>query len=151
MTPAEVMAFNMYVEKWKLYRASIPEPARYCQIKSDLKQVRNPGWKGNPPITAWPADLVDSDDAMNAAVEHYFLCRCWIGSGKYPSWQLRTMNIIYDGGKAAGVTPAHNPNQPPSRLTLLQIGAKELGIKHGEDDLKKSGGSAPWIAKPPKY
>jgi hypothetical protein len=149
--PAQLTRLNELLAKWKKYRAALPEPDRYCQIKSDLYQVRNPGWNGCPPISVWPPDLVDPDDAMNAAVEHYFLCRCWIGTGKFPSWQLRTMNNIYDLGKAIGVTPAHNPNKPPSKLTLLQMSAKEASIRDGEADMKKAGGSAPWIAKPPTY
>ena len=149
--PAQLARLNELLSKWKAYRSALPEPDRYCQIKTDLYQVRNAGWNGNPPVSVWPADLVDSDDSMNAAVEHYFLCRCWIGTGKFPSWQLRTMNNIYDLGKMIGITPAHNPNKPTSKLTLLQMAAKEAGIRDGEADLKKSGGSAPWIAKPPTY
>ena len=142
---------NDLLSKWKDYRNAIDEPDRYCQIRQDLYQVRNAGWNGNPPISVWPPNLIDPDDAMMAAVEHYFLCRCWVGTGVFPAWQMRTMNIIYDLGKVAGVTPRHNPNKPTSPPTALQMAAKEAGIRDGEADLKKSGKSAPIIAKPPKY
>ncbi|MEC4747255.1 hypothetical protein [Methylomicrobium sp. Wu6] len=88
---------------------------------------------------------------MMAAVEHYFLCRCWVGTGVYPAWQMRALNFVYDMGKLVGVTPQHNPNKPTSKLTALQMAAKEAGVRDGEDDLAKSGKSAPWIASPPKY
>lgn len=142
---------NELLSKWKAYRGGIAEPDRYCQIKTDLYQVRNADWNGNPPISVWPADLIDPDDAMMAAVEHYFLCRCWVGTGVFPAWQMRTMNIVYDLGKVAGVTPRHNPNKPTSPPTALQMAAKEAGVRDGESDLAKSGKSAPWIAKPPTY
>jgi hypothetical protein len=129
----------------------IPEPDRYCQIKTDLYQVRNAGWNGNPPISAGPAHLIDGDDTVMAAVEHYFLCRCWVGTGVFPAWQMRTMNMIYDMGKLAGVTSRHNPNRPTPPLTAVQMACKEAGIRDGESDLKKSGKSAPLIAKPPTY
>jgi hypothetical protein len=74
-----------------------------------------------------------------------------VGTGVQPAWQMRTMNIIYDLGKMAGVTPRHNPNNPTSRPTMLQMAAKEAGIRDGEADLAKSGKSAPWIARPPTY
>jgi hypothetical protein len=61
------------------------------------------------------------------------------------------MNTIYDLGKIAGVTPRHNPTKPTTPPTALQMAAKEAGIRDGESDLAKSGKSAPWVAKPPKY
>jgi hypothetical protein len=148
---AQTARLNDLLSKWKAYRGSIAEPDRYCQIKNDLYQVRNAGWNGNPPISAWPSHLIDPDDAMMAAVEHYFLCRCWVGTGVFPAWQMRAMNLVYDLGKIAGVTPRHNPNKPTSPPTALQMAAKEAGIRDGESDLAKSGKSAPLIAAPPKY
>jgi len=142
---------NELIALWKTYRSTVPEPERYCQIKTDLYQVRNPEWNGSPPLSAWPGHLVDPDDSMMAAVEHYFLCRCWVGTGVYPAWQMRTMNFVYDMGKLAGVTPKHNPNKPTSPLTLHQMAAKEAGIRDGERDLAKSGKSAPLIGRPPTY
>ena len=88
---------------------------------------------------------------MLAAVEHYYLCRTWVGSGKFPAWQVQAMNMIYDTGKMLGVTPRHNPNKPTSPLTALQMAAKVAGIRDGSVDLAKSGKSAPLIAMPPKY
>jgi hypothetical protein len=148
---AQTARLNDLLSKWKAYRGSIVEPDRYCQIKNDLYQVRNAGWSGNPPISTWPPTLIDPDDGMMAAVEHYFLCRCWVGTGAYPAWQMRAMNTIYDLGKIAGVTPRHNPTKPTTPPTALQMAAKEAGIRDGESDLAKSGKSAPWVAKPPKY
>jgi hypothetical protein len=148
---AQTARLNDLLSKWKAYRAAIPEPDRYCQIRQDLYQVRNAGWNGNPSLSVWPANLIDPDDAMMAAVEHYFLCRCWVGTGAFPAWQMRAMNVIYDLGKVAGVTPRHNPNKPTSPPTALQMAAKEAGIRDGESDLAKSGKSAPLIATPPKY
>ncbi|MEO8755478.1 MAG: hypothetical protein ABI624_22680 [Casimicrobiaceae bacterium] len=142
---------NELLAKWKAHRAGIPEPDRYCQLKADLYQVRNAGWKSNPPLSSWPADLVDADDGIMAAVEHYFLCRCWIGTAEFPSWELRTLNMVYDMGKLAGVTPRHNPTKPTTPLTAVQMASKEAGIRDGEIDLAKSGKSAPWIKAPPKY
>ncbi|MFL9899092.1 hypothetical protein PQR75_05710 [Paraburkholderia fungorum] len=147
----QVERLNDLIAKWKTFRVDLPETARYCQIKGDLYQVRNAGWDDNPSIGSWPPDLIDPDDTMMAAVEHYFLCRCWVGTGKFPAWQMSAMNFIYDIGKLVGVTPQHNPNKPTSKLTALQMAAKVAGVRDGEDDLAKSGQSAPWIAVPPKY
>lgn len=142
---------NDLLAKWKAYRAALPESDRYCQIKTDLYQVRNPGWNRSPPLAAWPPYLVDSDDGVMAAVEHYFVCRCWVGSGAFPAWQVRAMNRIYDMGKLAGITPRHNPNKPTTPLTAVQMASKEAGIRDGVSDLARSGKSAPMISSPPKY
>ena len=124
-TPASQIArINDLLAKWRAYRVGLPDPALSCQIKTDLYQVRNAGWKGNPPITVWPPDLIDPDDKVMAAVEHYFLCRCWVGTGQFPAWEMRAMNMVYDMGKAAGVTPRHNPTKPTTPLTALQMAAK---------------------------
>ncbi|MDE1949433.1 MAG: hypothetical protein KGL43_17865 [Burkholderiales bacterium] len=61
------------------------------------------------------------------------------------------MNDIYDLGKKLGLTPRHNPNKPTSRLTDLQMIAKEAGVRDGLADAAKSAGSAPLVAKPPTY
>jgi len=150
-TNPQVDRLNELIAKWKSYRAPLADSDLYCQLRQDLYQVRNAGWDGNPPLADWPPDLVDPDDSMMAAVEHYFLCRCWVGTGQFPAWQMRAMNHVYDIGKMAGITPQHNPNKPTSKLTLLQMAAKEAGVRDGEADLAKSGKSAPLIAKPPKY
>lgn len=152
MTAEEVAVFQTLVDRWIEYRKDIPEPQRYNKLRTDLLKVRNAGFGNNPPITSWPKHLLNNDDSIMAAVEHYFLCRWWIGSGTYSPWQLRTMNNIYDFGKWIGVTPRANKDNPTSELTALQVGAKELGIKDGERDLIKSGGKkAPAIAAPPTY
>ena len=146
-----VARLNDLLAKWKAFRAALPEQERYCQIRLDLYQVRNAGWGKNPPITVWPASLIDPDDSMMAAVEHYFLCRCWVGTGVYPAWEMRAMNTVYDLGKVAGVTPRHNPNKAPTPPSALQMAAKEAGVRDGERDLAKWGKSAPLVAKPPTY
>ncbi len=147
----QTLRMNDLLSQWKAYRGGIAEPDRYCQIRADLYQVRNPDFNGNPPITAWPTNLVDSDDGMMAAVEHYFLCRCWVGTAVFPAWEMKTLNVVYDLGKMAGVTPRHNPNKPTTPPSALQMAAKVAGVRDGEADLAKSGKSAPWIAAPPKY
>ncbi len=142
---------NQLLAAWRAYRAPLTDPQLSCKLKSDLYQVRNAGWNGNPAISIWPAHLIDADDAMMAAVEHYFLCRCWVGTGVQPAWQMSAMNMVYDLGKMAGVTPQHNPNKPVSQVTALQMAAKSAGVRDGEADLKRSGGKAPIVARPPTY
>ena len=71
----DVGRLNDLIAKWKAYRAVYPEPERYEKLRIDLYQARNPGWNGSPPLSAWPSFLIDPDDAVMAAVEHYFLCR----------------------------------------------------------------------------
>ncbi|MBE7426732.1 MAG: hypothetical protein IT503_05690 [Burkholderiaceae bacterium] len=147
----QVARINGLLTAWKAYRAALPEPARYCQLKEDLYKVRNAGWNGNPPLAAWPANLVDPDDSVMAAVEHYFLCRCWVGTGQYPAWQMRAMNGIYDAGKMLGASPRHNPTKPTTPITSTQMAFQEAGVRDGEADLRKSGKTAPLVAKPPTY
>lgn len=150
-TAAELKRFKELVRNWNLYRASLPEATRYDQIRQDLKKVRNPGWQGNPPLASWPSNLVDPDAAMVAAVEHYFVCRAWVASGRFPAWQMMTMSAIYDAGKMLGVSPRHNPDQPTTQLTSLQMWAQAEGVRDGSNDLKRSGKGAPMVAMPPRY
>lgn len=150
-TASEVSRFKELIRNWTLYRASLPEADRYEQIRLDLKQVRNPGWQGNPPLSSWPPNLIDPDGAMVAAVEHYFVCRSWVGSGKFPAWQMMSMSAIYDAGKMLGLSPRHNPKQPTTQLTSLQMWAQAEGVRDGGKDLQASGKSAPAVAMPPKY
>lgn len=150
-TAEQVSRFRALVRNWSMYRASLPEEDRYEQIRKDLKQARNPGWNGNPPVTAWPPNLIDPDGTMLAAIEHYFLCRAWVGSGKYPAWQMMSMSAIYDAGKMLGLAPRHNPKQPTTQLTSLQMWAQAEGVRDGNLDLQRAGKSAPSVAMPPKY
>jgi hypothetical protein len=147
----QIVRLNALKTNWNAYHISDPAPARYCKIKDDLYKVRNADWNGNPPISSWPAYLIDADDGIMAAVEHYFLSRCWVGNGIYPAWQVRAMTNIYDQGKAIGVTPKHNPNKPTTPLSKLQMHAQREGVQDGEKDLTTSGASAPVITSPPKY
>lgn len=152
MSGATDMArLNDLIFRWKAYRATLSEPERYQQISTDLYQVRNPGWRGNPPLSSWPSSLLDPDDSLMAAVEHYFLCRAWVGTARFPAWQVQAMNMAYDLGKMAGITPRHNPTKPTSPLTALQMAAKVAGVRDGSADLQASGRSAPLVAMPPKY
>lgn len=134
------------IGKWIAHRSG-----DYCQIASDLYQVRNPGYKNNPPLSAWPGHLVDPDSEIMASVEHYFLARCWVGSGKYSALQMKVMSKIYNTGKHLGVTPRHNPNNPVTPPSAMQEKFQEEGIHHGAADLKKSGKAAPAYRTPPQY
>ena len=151
MASADSARVKDLISKWTTYRLGMAEPQRYCQLKTDLYQVRNPGWNGNPSLTAWPPNLVDGDDAIMAAVEHYFLSRCWVGTGEYPVWQVKAMIVLYDTGKMIGVTPRHNPTKPTTPITALQIEFQAAGVADGELDFAKSGKAAPGIKAPPKY
>jgi hypothetical protein len=148
---SQIARFKDLKARWLEYRKDIAEPERYCQIKGDLYLVRNAGYDGNPPISSWPTILIDADEGMMAALEHYFLCRCWVATGVYPVWQMRAMNFVYDMGKLAGVSPRHNPKKPTTPLTALQMAAQEAGIQDGEKDIKTSRKTAPLIGIPPKY
>jgi hypothetical protein len=61
------------------------------------------------------------------------------------------MSAIHDLGKMAGVSPRHNPKQPTTQLTSLQMWAQAEGVRDGTNDLKASGKSAPSVAMPPRY
>ena len=139
------------IAKWSGYRGSMAEPSRYCTLKSDLYCARNPGFGGCPALSAWPANLLDSDDEVMASVEHYFLTRCWVGTGQYPAWEVRALRDVYELGKRWGVTPRHNPSRPVTPPSAMQRRFQEEGIRDGETDLARSGGSAPAIAVPPRY
>ena len=67
-TASQTARVNDLLARWKAHRAALPEPGRYCQIKTDLYQVRNPGWNGSPPLTAWPSHLVDSGRCLSRGV-----------------------------------------------------------------------------------
>lgn len=142
---------NQLIVAWTAYRSGTLEPDRFCELKSDLYKVRNADWNGNPPLSSWPPHLLDTDDGVMAAVEHYFLCRCWVGTGQYPSWQVKVMVITYDTGKMIGLSPRHNPNKPTTPITALQINFQAAGIRDGEADLLRSSRSAPSAQRPPKY
>ena len=139
------------IAAWEAYRAPLTGSALFCQLKGDLYMVRNPGYQGLPPLSSWPAPLLDADPEVVAAVEHYFLCRCWVGTGYQPAWQLRAESWVYDKGKQLHATPRSNPNNAPTPPSELQRKFQEEGIRDGEADLKAAGKKAPWIAKPPTY
>lgn len=142
---------RLLIASWIAYRSPMSGSTLYCQLKTDLYQVRNPGFNGSPPLAVWPRYLIDTDSEVVAAVEHYFLCRCWVGTGVQPAWQMRAMRNIYDAGKHLGLTPRHNPANPMTPPSALQRTFQNEGIKDGETDRATAGISAPMIAKPPKY
>jgi hypothetical protein len=144
--PSKEATVRSLIAQWTAYRAG-----DYCQLKSDLYQVRNPGFNGSPPLSVWPPYLVNPDSEIMASVEHYFLARCWVGTGEYSSVQLRIMSKIYNLGKSIGVTPRHNPNNPVTPPSKMQEKFQFEGMLHGEADLKRSGKVAPGLKTPPKY
>lgn len=146
---ALIVAWEAYAQTLEQSELSHPELA--CRLKTLLYQVRNAGSGRNPPISAWPVNLIDSDDAIMAAVEHYFLCRCWVGTGVQPAWQMRLMTDIYNTGKRLGITPQHNPDNPTSPLTPAQQHAQTMGILHGGFDLARTGGTSPTFGPLPEY
>ncbi|MCX7888594.1 MAG: hypothetical protein N2422_02545 [Rhodobacteraceae bacterium] len=134
------------IRKWEAYRRNEPIPARFMTLKRDLYNVRN-----GVPGVIYPPYLVNPDDEIMAAVEHYFLCRAWVGNGVQPAWQLRAMTDIYNLGKEYGLTPRHNPARPVTPPSQMQKDFQAIGIADGEMDLKVSGRTAPLVAKPPTY
>ena len=131
VTTAEFGRFFALRAAWVVYRASVtPVWAQYDQLRQDLYQVRNAGWNGNPPITFWPASLIDADDGMMAAIEHYFLCRAWVGNGVFNATQMRAQNTLYDDGKRLHLTPQHNPNKPTTKLYRI-ADLRSGGRRHG--------------------
>jgi hypothetical protein len=152
MTKSHFARFVALRAAWIGYRAGVtPTPAKFDQLRQDLYKVRNADWNGNPPISVWPANLIDPDDGMMASIEHYFLCRAWVGGGKYPASEMRLQTQLYDLGKELGVTPQHNPNKPTTPLTDLQLYAQTHGIMDGEADLAASGQPEPGYKMPAKY
>lgn len=122
---------NDLIIKWDSYRSGSPVPDRYCVLKTDLYNVRN-----SVPGTSYPSSLIDPDDEIMASVEHYFLTRCWVGSGAYPLWEIADLVALYDAGKLAGVTPRHNPDKPVTPVSLMQIMFQNRGMTDGSKDLK---------------
>ncbi|MFO1351257.1 MAG: hypothetical protein U1F68_11535 [Gammaproteobacteria bacterium] len=140
------------INQWKIYRGAIPECDRYCPLASDLYCVRNPGLGSCPALSSWPSHLVDPDDEIMASVEHYFLTRCWVGTGQFPAWQVRAMRWIYNTGKEWGLTPRHNPNRPVTPPSEMQRKFQDEGVRDGEGDLTRCGRSAPTLPRrPPQY
>lgn len=139
------------IPRWMRYRITLTGPERYCQIKNDLYQVRNAGDNGNPPLSSWPHELLDENEEVLASLEHYFLTRCWVGSGQYPAWEVRLLCNVYGLGKKLGISPNHNPNNPVTPASSMQRAFQERGITMGIRDLEESGGTAPFIAMPPMY
>lgn len=139
------------IKAWIKHHVGPLATPNYCLLKNDLYQARNPGFNGLLAISHWPAHLISSDAEVMAAVEHYFLARCWVGTDEQPAWQMRAMSAIYNAGKHLGVTPQHNPNNPVTPPSALQSRFQEEGITAGEADLVANGGSAPVVASPPTY
>ena len=93
MASADYARVKDLIYKWTTYRLGMAEPQRYCQLKTDLYQVRNPGWNGDPPLTAWPPNLVDGDDASwlpSNTLSVALLGRHW----RVPGWQVKAMSCF---------------------------------------------------------
>jgi hypothetical protein len=87
---------RLLIARWTAHRAG-----DYCQLKNDLYQVRNPGFNGSPALSFWPRHLVDPDREIMASIEHYFLARCWVGSGQYSAVQVKGMCMLYTSENAS--------------------------------------------------
>ena len=136
------------IAKWNNYRSQSPEPGRYQELSHDLYNIRN-DIAVTPPF---PSDLNDSDPEVMAAVEHYYLCRGWIGNGVYPPDQVAAMVLLYDAGKLAHVTPRHNKSKPVTRMSWMQFVYQNKGMNDGIKDAKRFNVDTPILWKaPPKY
>ena len=140
------------IMKWESYRSTEKAPGRYANLKFDLYVVRNPK-KYPENYAVIPADLIDDRDEINAAVEHYFLCRAWIGNGEFSAAQMSAMVGVYNLGKRIGITPRNNPDNPTTPPSDLQKYFQQRGIDDGITDAKLYGTGAPpfSIKAPPKY
>ena len=133
---------------WWLHHKNIKSPVeRSKRIQKDIFEIRN-GILGQ---TGLPAQLRTADDEVLAALEHYFLCRWWVGSGRYPSWEVWGMVALYNISKEVGVTPRFNASRPPTPLSNMQMIFQQQGICSGEKDLAASGNEAATVAMPPLY
>ena len=139
------------IKAWAKRYLDDPGHVRSEKLRKELWQVRNPGVNGAPELSEWPQDLIDKDDEVMAAVEHYYLCRAWVGNGVYPAWQLKAMKGIYNLGKKAGVTPRSNPDKAVTPVSDMQVSLQDEGIRMGELDLVVAGKEAPAVAMPVKY
>jgi hypothetical protein len=134
------------IGNWQAHRAAEAEPGRYLILAKDLYEVRNATG-----TTGYPAHLIDPDEEIMAAVEHYFLCRGLVGNAVQPAWEMRVLKGIYNTGKLLRITPRHNRAKPVTPLTKMQVAFQDRGIADGQADLKAAGLKAPKIAKPLKY
>jgi hypothetical protein len=142
---SKIARVNELIEAWKVYRNGETEPGRYDALRQDLYNVRNG-------IGSYPPHLLDPDDEVLASVEHYFLCRGWVGNGHFPAWQVTDLVLLYDAGKMLNLTPRHNKNKPTTPLSAMQIAFQAKGIKDGETDAKIHGIDVPILPRmPPKY
>jgi hypothetical protein len=144
--PSKEMKIRALLAAWRVYRKG-----DICKISKDLYCVRNPGFHGCPSLKVWPPHLIDPDPEIVSSVEHYFLCRCLVGTGQIPAWEMRLLRDIYVVGKKIGVTPRHNPSNPIQPPSALRRRFQNEGITDGEGDLAKSGKKAPSVSMPPTY
>lgn len=142
------------IMKWIGFRSKLKEPSRYLQLKDDLWVARNPKHKNSKGrINKIPADLIDERDYINASVEHYFICRAWVGNGVYPLSQVELMTRTYNLGKTLGLTPAANPDQPVTPPSEMQRYFQQQGMYDGSNDADTYGtGASPFSwSLPPLY
>jgi hypothetical protein len=136
------------IAKWNTYRTGNPEPERYLVLSRDLYNIRN-DVVVTPPF---PDDLNDPDPEVMAAVEHYYLCRGWVGNGVFPASQVANMVVLYDLGKLAHVTPRHNKSKPVTPMSWMQFKYQNKGMNDGSRDAKRFNVDTPILwKKPPKY
>jgi hypothetical protein len=147
----QVLRVVNLISQWIIYRGNISEPGRYMQLAQDLYLVRNDKLIDSLNSTPYPSYLIDSDNEIMAAIEHYFLCRGWVGNGVYNAVQVLAQAAAYDAAKELGAAPQHNPSKPVSPPSLMQQKFQGMGIADGKNDLKKSGKPSPDFNKPPKY
>lgn len=144
--PSKEPKIRALLTAWRVYRMR-----DICKISKDLYCVRNPGFHGCPSLKFWPTHLIDPDPEIVSSVEHYFLCRCLVGRGRVPAWEMRLIRDVYVAGKMIGITPRHNPSNPTLPPSALRYRFQNEGIMDGERDLAKSGKSAPIVSTPPTY
>ena len=89
------------------------------------------------------------ENGFLAAAERRDLCRCWVGTARFPARQITGMVGVDDMGKLRGITPRHNPNRLTSQLTPYQMEAQVSGIIAGKAGMKRLGVEAPIVAIPP--
>lgn len=133
------------IGKWTAYRSGTAEPGRYTVLSKDLYNARNE-------LETFPADLLDPDSEVMASVEHYFLCRGWVGNGVFPLSQVANMVAIYDVGKLLHITPRHNKSKPVTPISMMQVSYQNKGMTDGSKDAKRFKVDTPILwRKPPKY
>ena len=99
-------------------------------------EARSEKWKAR--IDAFFTEGTKSDDPeIMAAVEHYYYSRSQVGNARYSETNWRIYVSLYHYGKKMGLVPRHNPNNPVTPPSKLQLEMGILGIYKGRDELKE--------------